>query len=143
MIDLPIFQNDTRYGPMGSRGAPCVKIFAGLNQSLESMTALVDTGADFVYADPAFLQKINAPVLGETDVNGGGTHSYHAVTIRVPGHDELYVFRVIAREMPEDDYRLVLGRSFLQYCKLVYNGPKLRHGLTFYPLSIPRDRIPL
>ncbi|WP_266030432.1 pepsin/retropepsin-like aspartic protease family protein [Brucella intermedia] len=143
MIDLPIFQNDTKYSAIGSVGAPCVEILAGLNRSLETVIALIDTGADFVYAAPEFLDRVGAPILGVTDVNGAGAHNYHAVSIQIPGHDRGYVFRVIARDMLERDYSLVLGRSFLQYCKLVYNGPKLRHGLTFYPLSIPRDRMPL
>lgn len=109
MIDLPIIQDNGKYFAVGSQGAPLVSIQAGINSDIHTVPALIDTGADFVFAEPDWLRTVRAPVIGSTAVNGQSNGQIHMVTLIIPGHNQPYTFRVIARAMPERDYTFVLG----------------------------------
>lgn len=139
MIDIPITQENVKYFAVGSQGAPLASIKAGINDDMHTVPALIDTGADFIFGDPEWLNAVGAPVIGDAKINGQTSAKTHMVILSIHGHPKEYAFRVIGREMPDPDYTIILGRSFLKYCTFHYNGPTALHTLTFHPGSLPAN----
>lgn len=117
-------------------GSPCVGIWAVKDHNTvpehpTKTLALVDTGADHVYADPAVLASIGAPIIGSArGVNGSkNDHPIHQMGIIFPGFATVFSVRAIARDFSSEGrsaYQVVLGRSILRYFDVRFS-PRIRN----------------
>lgn len=138
MNEIPIVFLDRSGHPTDDRisGAPCVRV--GLRDygsgnlpagpfSVAEHWALIDTGADHVYADPTVLAEAGAAVWGSAHINQEGTTSplhrcyviFSQLTPRVAVQAVVMVRQFAAMQ---DPYRLALGRAALQSFTLTFNA---------------------
>ncbi|MBU4529171.1 MAG: hypothetical protein KUA43_18010 [Hoeflea sp.] len=118
--------------------SPCIRIgfFFDLEVSnkekveitYDTAWALLDTGADGIYVDHALIQKFNCPIA-----QGGENMTVNALETSRAYRGSLFVIEqarvldmwVMARDFRREKrpFDIVLGRRFLQFCDLRWNGP--------------------
>ena len=89
--------------------------------------ALVDTGATESCIDEDLAADLGLPVVDEVPIGGvGGAHQaeVYLAQIYIPDLDIGYSGRVIGARLGAGEmlHRVLIGRNFLQYLKLVYDG---------------------
>lgn len=135
------------------RSHPCIEIgfFFDIDVSegrtnqinYDTIFALIDTGADNVYVSPKLIEKYNCPVAvgGESmTVNNEKGSKAHRGSLFIKEQGKVIDLWVMAREFRDLDHPFdaVLGRRFLQFCDLNWNGPErnvtlsLRENLNAY-----------
>jgi predicted aspartyl protease len=90
----------------------------------DSMSALVDTGADGTFVPTSLLEDLDAPILYMTNVHshfGERLHrvSVHAVDVILFGEVRLPGVEVVADDWGD---RIILGRNVLNMLNLQLNG---------------------
>lgn len=113
------------------RGHPCVEIglffsstpTEGSSHNTVWAMALVDTGADFLYASPELLNSIGAPVIGSVGDVNGDTSGTAIRQVYLSFRDTKLALQSIAIERDwklfgGSPYPIVLGRHILKDFKL-------------------------
>lgn len=95
--------------------------------SRRNVPALVDTGALQSCIDAGLAQELQLPLVDRVQVSGvGGTHSLNAylAQISVPSLKRTIfgTFAGVQLEAGGQVHRVLIGRTFLQHCMLVYDG---------------------
>ena len=99
-------------------------------------SVLLDTGAEFCAIDELLVNEINAPEGRRATVHGFGQNalstsirvSIYSPCGRIQHNTDLIVQPSIRQNLNVD---VILGRSFLKYCKLEINGPKTEYKLSW------------
>lgn len=88
--------------------------------------ALIDTGADHIYVRPELIEKHGCPSVPGmiSNINGGAARGYHRASLRIVGTDRVVTVDVISHDAAGNawSYDIVLGRRFLQFCRLGWDG---------------------
>ena len=93
----------------------------------EQIAALVDTGATLSCIDTSLIGSLDLPVVGEEDfsgIAGSSKHSMHLAQIRIADlaitlYGRFAAVDLFAGGMP---HSVLLGRTFLQYFRMSYEG---------------------
>lgn len=116
---------------------PTVRVDIGLKSRSEAgrrpdlaekrIRALIDTGAGGDCIDDELARRLALPITDEGEISGvGGRHSAFIYTARVyvPSLDRLLFqpFTGVKLEEGGQWHRVILGRTFLRRCRLVYDG---------------------
>lgn len=102
---------------------------------LKRVRALLDTGAGADCIDVDLARSLGLPITDEGEISGvGGRHHAFIYTARVyvPGLDRLLFQQFTGVKLKEGEqwHRVILGRSFLRYYRLIYDGADGRVELT-------------
>jgi predicted aspartyl protease len=117
----------TSYSKSYAPPAPVLIIsLAGLDESafFEDQTAFIDTGADGTFIPTAFLEKLDAPVIYNTNVR-----SYLGERLRRVSIHQIDILvgqmRLPSVEVISDDWNneIILGRNVLNNLHLELDGP--------------------
>ena len=93
-----------------------------------SLYALIDTGADYPVIGKSFASSLGLPVIREcevTGVTGKEEATIYLGQIYVPSLDVGMYHEIIALDLQltrANIYQALLGRTFLQYFKMEYDG---------------------
>ena len=93
-----------------------------------SLYALIDTGADYPVIGKSFASSLGLPVIRECEVTGAtgvDVATIYLGQIYVPSLDVGIYQEIIALDLQmtnSRDYQALLGRTFLQYFKMEYDG---------------------
>ncbi|MBZ9807145.1 MULTISPECIES: hypothetical protein [unclassified Mesorhizobium] len=98
------------------------------NVDLDRVWALIDTGADGVYVDQSLIEKYSCPIAqgGEAmTVNNEAGSKAHRGSIFIIETGRALDMWVIGRDLRGlgYPYHIILGRRFLQFCDLRWDGP--------------------
>lgn len=90
--------------------------------------ALIDTGADGVYVDPSLIKEHGCPVAeGNSDLTINGEKSGIAYKASLFIIEQSRSIEMWVGSSPFDHkvmrFQIILGRRFLQFCDLRWNGP--------------------
>jgi predicted aspartyl protease len=92
-------------------------------------SALIDTGASQTCIDDATAQQLQLPVVDVVNMTSASHAStqqnIYPVLIEVAGGIRINVPRAMGANLAPQGLVTLIGRDFLQYCTLFYNGP---HG---------------
>ena len=110
-----------------------------LSALFEPCSALIDTGASVSCIDDDLARKLELPAVAVrtiAGVTGAATYFEYSAQIFVPELSKLVYGEVVGVNLAEIDraYRVLLGRDFLQYCRMVYDGIAGEVSLTDYSL---------
>lgn len=117
----------TAYSKFYTPPAPVLTIsLAGLDESalFENQTAFIDTGADGTFIPTAFLEKLGAPVIYNTNVR-----SYLGERLRRVSIHQIDILvdkiRLPGVEVISDDWNneIILGRNVLNKLHIELDGP--------------------
>jgi len=96
----------------------------------ESLTflGLIDTGASHCCVDRSIVQSLGLQYAGQADfggVEGNFTAGRYVAQLRFPQLDTTYQMTVAAMQAMVDGIGrpVLLGRDFLQFYRLLYDGP--------------------
>ncbi|MEO9338677.1 retropepsin-like aspartic protease [Mesorhizobium sp. SB112] len=127
------------------RSHPCVsigfffdeKVYSGQPNAINFDTcwALIDTGADHIYVDKRLIEKYRCPVaVGGEKMNVNNQQGAKAYQGSVFVKEEGRIINMwviaddfVAKAMP---FSVVLGRRFLQFCELTWQGPQQKVSLS-------------
>jgi hypothetical protein len=148
-FDIPIFHialdgkrllaPDTTPSKDFCKADPCIEIgffydvhvFAGerVKYNFTKCIALIDTGADNVYVDSSLIDKYKCPIAPGGDsmtVNAEPGHTAHHGSLTLLQDLSIVNLWVQRRDFVRERRRflVVLGRRFLQFCSLNWDGPK-------------------
>ena len=99
--------------------------------------ALIDTGSDYTAIDGLAAAEIGAETIGRASVRAMGAEysEVSAVNVEVifPGPQFAFSTRAAVLDLrgAGQSFDLILGRSFLQHCRLVSDGPRNSYCLDF------------
>jgi hypothetical protein len=99
----------------------------GSYRSFETVEGVIDTGADFVFADYALLKRLNSEPKREIEVNGQRGELHVAILTFSGKRGPIFLpYPVIGIDMKAQGWwqELVLGRHFLQLGRLEYDTPQ-------------------
>lgn len=97
--------------------------------------ALIDTGASSSVVQPSVIQQLGLQAIGVVGVNTPSCANvqcgqYHAgIFIQTIGRVDL--MSVIEAPLQGQNIQCLIGRDFLQYGMLIYNGPEKQFVLAF------------
>lgn len=87
--------------------------------------ALFDTGAKLCAVDKSIIDVLQVAAYKTCPVKT----PFHTVQkevyqliFKIPGKKEFFPVTAILADLSEDNYKAIIGRDFLQYCLLVYDG---------------------
>jgi len=91
--------------------------------------ALLDTGADGVYVDQELIARYNCPIAKGGDrllINNRDNSTAHRGTLFVIEETRGIDMWVAARDFKRENkpFSIILGRRFLQFCTMIWNGPE-------------------
>ena len=99
-----------------------------------SCLGLIDTGADYVYVDKSLVEKYDCP-----PARGGQNIVINGLASEPAREGQLFLIDqkrtlnlwVLPRDFKAEGkpYEIVLGRRFLQFCKLTWDGPSQKVSL--------------
>lgn len=96
--------------------------------SHDRAVALIDTGADGIFVSPHLIKKYNCPVAEgghDMSINGVPGAKAHRGSLVILENLRVIDLYVIAKDFRAEGkpFDIVLGRRFLQFCKLTWDGP--------------------
>jgi predicted aspartyl protease len=94
---------------------------------IQGIHALVDTGASESCIDSLLATQLNLPIVDRRTVagaHGGGDVNMHLAQVRIPslGINLYGAFAGVHLQAGGQVHRALIGRTFLRYCKMVYEG---------------------
>lgn len=94
---------------------------------LKGIDALVDTGASESCIDSLLAAQLNLPIVDRRPISGalgGGEANMHLAQIYIPGLGRtIYgVFAGMHLQAGGQMHKALIGRTFLQHCKMSYEG---------------------
>lgn len=106
----------------------------------QKVLALIDTGADHLYIDKAFAEKMGFTAIGITNPSGASgavlDANYYRLNYDVPtiGAPRLYRGRFVAMPLSQNGrkYQALLGMSFLNQGRLVLDS---KEGIHFFEFN--------
>lgn len=94
--------------------------------------AIIDTGAKCSVVDKELLSQLPQQPCIATQV-ATPFHTVnaevHNLIFKLPGENEYFPVQAIAADFSQYRHKALIGRDFLQYCTLVYNGAEKRAHL--------------
>lgn len=101
------------------------KGFTKSNIPIVRTTALFDTGAKTCAVDKSIIDALQATSYKVTPVKT----PFHTIDsevylliFKIPGKEEYFPVTAVIADFSQDTCKAIIGRDFLQYCTLVYNG---------------------
>nr|DAO20662.1 MAG TPA: DNA damage inducible protein-like protein [Caudoviricetes sp.] len=95
------------------------------NIPMVRVTALIDTGAKTCAIDRSVVAELGVIPYKSTAVKTPlftmETEVYQLI-YKIPGKDEYFPVVAVAADLSADDCKALIGRDFLQYCRLTYDG---------------------
>jgi len=89
--------------------------------------AIIDTGAKCSVIDKELLSRLPQQPCISTQV-ATPFHTVnaevHNLIFKIPGQNEYFPVQAIVADFSQYSHKALIGRDFLQYCTLVYNGLK-------------------
>jgi hypothetical protein len=138
-IQIPVFFGDP---PVADQSdwvfrPPLIKIDAvndaannGRTDSIRSATfdALIDTGADCCIVDPSVLAHLSLSSSGtgyDVGMHGAGETGRVQITLALPSANFTYAGLLFVKLLrPSQHFDILLGRDFLQYFKMDWDGQR-------------------
>lgn len=116
---------DSKFAP-DSEGTP--------QAQLQNLPALVDTGATISSIDSELAQDLNLPLVDQQDVLGvGGKHTMpmFLAQIHVPDLEFTIYGKFVGAHLAQGGqfHKVLLGRTFLRHCVMIYDGHENRVAL--------------
>lgn len=124
-----------------SRGWPATE--EPSDTSIQTLRALIDTGADRTAIHPHVLSSIKSPASGTIRLRRPGSHAVfrtvdlHDVRLAFAGHDgsrtstQWVAIQAVAVVPADPGILALIGRDMLAYCQFVYDGPKAEVVLVY------------
>lgn len=87
--------------------------------------ALIDTGSKTCAIDRSIVTALGVPPYKSTPVKTPLftlMSEVYQLIYKIPGKDEYFPVIAVAADLSADDCKALIGRDFLQYCRLTYDG---------------------
>ena len=98
--------------------------------------ALFDTGAKLCAVDRSVIEALQVEPYKvatiQTPFHKQDSEVY-LLTFRIPGEREYFPVTAVVADLSDDVCKAIIGRDFLQYCTLVYDGPTESGRLIVHP----------
>lgn len=136
IIDCGFLDDDRRPDHIAllNYGPTCQVVVTGIqgdgdsadeDDSSKSVHALIDTGATLSCIDEGLAQELGLPVVDVQPIAGVAgvqDHNVYMGMVIIPGLEFNQYGRFTGVGMAEQGHKVLLGRSFLSHCIMVYDG---------------------